>query len=53
LLPLVELKGIGRARARKLYKAGITRPSEVKKNLSKVELILGKKVSLIIAKQLL
>lgn len=53
LLPLVELKGIGRARARKLYQAGITRPSEVKKNLSKIESILGKKVSLILAKQLL
>jgi helicase len=53
LLPLVELRGIGRARARKLYKAGITKPSEVKKNLHKVEALLGKKVSLAVAKQLL
>ena len=53
LLALVELKGIGRARARKLYRAGITKPSEVKKNMHKVESLLGKKVSLTVVKQLL
>jgi helicase len=52
LLALVELKGIGRARARKLYNSGITKPSEIKKNIEKVELILGKNVALILSKQL-
>jgi helicase len=45
LLTLIELKGIGRVRARKLFRAGVTRPSEIVKNLHKVESLLGKKVS--------
>ncbi len=52
LLPLVELKGIGRIRARKLFRTGITKPSEIKKNFAKVEQLLGKKVSEQLAKQL-
>jgi helicase len=52
LLALVELKGIGRVRARKLFRSGITKPSEVKKNIVKVESILGKKVTENLKKQL-
>lgn len=52
LLLLVELKGVGRVRARKLFNAGIKTPSEVKKNLDKVEAILGKKVAQDLEKQL-
>jgi len=52
LLALVELRGIGRFRARKLFSAGITKPSEVKKNLVRVERLLGKKVADSLAKQL-
>jgi helicase len=52
LLLLVELKGIGRARARKLFNSGIKTPSEAKNNLEKVEMILGKKVSQELEKQL-
>ncbi len=53
LLLLVELKGIGRVRARKLFNAGIKRPSDIKSNLSKVEALLGKKVALELEKQTL
>jgi helicase len=53
LLLLVELRGIGRVRARKLFNVGIKKPSEVKANLHKVEAILGKKVAEQLAKQLL
>jgi len=52
LLALVELKGIGRVRARRLFRAGIKSPSEVKKNFFKVEKILGKMVSENIKKEL-
>ena len=52
LLLLVELKGVGRVRARKLFNNGIKRPSEVKNNLAKVEAILGKKVAEQLEKQL-
>ncbi len=52
LLALVELKGIGRVRARKLFNAGIKKVSEVKNNLPKVEAILGKKVADSIKNQL-
>jgi helicase len=45
LLLLVALKGIGRVRARKLFNAGIKRPSEVKNTPHIVEAILGKKVA--------
>lgn len=53
LLMLVELRGIGRVRARKLFGAGIKKPSEVKANLAKVEALLGKKVAEQIAGQLI
>ncbi|MEI7960927.1 MAG: helicase-related protein, partial [archaeon] len=53
LLMLVELRGVGRARARKLFAAGIKKPSEVKTNLAKVEAILGKKVADELARQLI
>ncbi len=52
LLLLVELKGVGRVRARKLFNAGIKRPSEIKSNIAKVEAILGKKVADHLEKQL-
>ena len=52
LLALVELRGIGRARARKLFGAGITKPSEIRKNITRVEQLLGKKVSDSLKKQL-
>jgi len=52
LLALIELKGIGRVRARKLFRAGITKPSEIAKNIHKVESLLGKKVSEQLASQL-
>jgi helicase len=52
LLSLVELKGIGRVRARKLFKAGIKTPNEVKKKIFEVEKLLGKKVAEGLKKQL-
>jgi len=52
LLLLVELKGIGRVRARKLFSIGIKKPSEVKANIEKVEALLGKKVADLIKHQL-
>ena len=52
LLALVELRGIGRARARKLFNAGISRPSEIRKNILKVETLLGKKTTDSLKKQL-
>ena len=52
LLLLVELKGVGRVRARKLFNAGIKKPSEVKNNLVKVEALFGKKVADQLEKQL-
>jgi hypothetical protein len=52
LLQLVELKGIGRVRARKLFNLGIKKPLDIKKNYLKAESILGKKVFENIKKQL-
>lgn len=52
LLMLVELRGIGRVRARRLFTAGIKKPSEVKANIPKVEALLGKKVAEQLARQL-
>ncbi len=53
LLPLVELKGVGRKRARKLYNAGYTSPEKLKR-ADPVELakLVGPKVALNILKQL-
>ena len=53
LLLLVELKGVGRIRARKLFNAGIKRPSEIKPNIHKVQALLGKAVADQLEKQLL
>ena len=44
LLELVELKGIGRARARKLYNAGIRSKAELMENKQKAASLIGKKV---------
>ncbi len=52
LLALVELKGIGRARARKLFNLGIKKPSDIKNNLDTVEKLLGKNISDLLKKQL-
>ncbi len=52
LLQLVELKGVGRVRARKLFNAGIKKPTEIRNNLAKVESLLGKTVSDSLIKQL-
>ncbi|MFQ6050342.1 MAG: DEAD/DEAH box helicase [Candidatus Hydrothermarchaeota archaeon] len=55
LLSLVSLRGIGRARARKLYTHGLKTKEDLKKasadSLSKIELI-GEKVAISILKQL-
>ncbi len=45
LLELVELKGIGRVRARKLFNNGVRKPSDVKNNIYKIEHILGKQIA--------
>ena len=46
LLPLVKLKGIGRARARKLHKAGIRNATAIKNSSpEKLKEILGEKVA--------
>lgn len=52
LLPLVELKGIGRIRSRKLFNAGIKKPDDIKENRIKVESILGKQLFESIKRQL-
>lgn len=52
LLSLVELKGIGRVRARKLFNAGIKKPSDIKKQLFKTEKIVGKTIFDSLKKQL-
>jgi len=53
LLLLIELRGIGRMRARKLFDAGIKRPSEIRPNIHKVQALLGKTVADELEKQLL
>lgn len=53
LLPLIRLKGIGRVRARKLYKKGIKSVSSLKKiPLKRLQSILGRKVGKKIKEQL-
>ncbi|AEA47837.1 DEAD/DEAH box helicase [Archaeoglobus veneficus] len=45
LLDLVEIKGIGRARARKLYTAGIRNRRELVENRQKAAVVIGKRVA--------
>ncbi len=45
LVRLVKLRGIGRARARLLFKSGIKSPADMKKSPQAVESVLGKKVA--------
>jgi helicase len=53
LLPLVNLHGVGRVRARKLYSAGITKPSEISKaGLERLKTLLGEKTAEKVLKQL-
>jgi helicase len=42
---LVELKGIGRVRARRLYNAGIRSKEDIIKNKDKLPALIGKKVA--------
>lgn len=44
LLPLVELKGIGRVRARRLWRAGLKNREDVAKNREKAAKTVGEKV---------
>ncbi|MDD4250828.1 MAG: DEAD/DEAH box helicase [Candidatus ainarchaeum sp.] len=52
LLQLVELKGIGRVRARKLFNNKIKTINDVKNNLPKIERVLGKTIAENLKKQL-
>lgn len=53
LLPLVQLRGIGRVRARKLYSAGLARLADVKKApLEKLSSLLGDTLAASVLKQL-
>ncbi len=45
LLELVEIRGIGRVRARKLFRAGIRSKEDVVKNRDRLPSIIGKKVA--------
>ncbi len=45
LLDLVELKGIGRVRARKLFRAGIKSKEDLIRNRDRLPSILGKKIA--------
>lgn len=45
LLDLVELKGIGRVRARKLFRAGIKSKEDIVKNRDRLPALIGKKVA--------
>lgn len=51
LLLLVELKGIGRVRARKLFSLGIKKPSDIKLNKGKIEAAFGKNIAEQLLKQ--
>jgi len=45
LLDLIELRGIGRVRARKLYRAGIRSKEDVIKNRDRLPALIGKKTA--------
>ena len=52
LIELVQLKGIGRVKARKLYKAGIKNIEDLKKKKNILKEIIGKKTAENVLKQL-
>lgn len=52
LLRLIKIKGIGRVRARRLYKSGIKTYADIKKAKPQLEKLLGKKVAASVLKQL-
>ncbi len=52
LLPLTALRGVGRVRARKLFRKGIKTPSELKKNKELAKVTLGPKIFSNLSKQL-
>ncbi len=53
LLELVELKGIGRVRARKLFRAGIRSREDILRNKEKLPSLLGKKIAQNVLEQLI
>ncbi len=53
LLDLVELKGIGRVRARKLFRAGIRSKDDLLKNRDKLPSLLGRKIAENVLEQLI
>lgn len=53
LIPLCELRGIGRARGRRLYNAGVKGISDVKRtDVKDLEKVLGQKVAIAVKQQL-
>ncbi|MFH1720990.1 MAG: DEAD/DEAH box helicase [Candidatus Altiarchaeota archaeon] len=53
LLPLVKIRGVGRVRARKLFNAGLKRPTELKEaSISQLSSLVGKKTAQNILRQL-
>jgi helicase len=54
LIPLIGIKGVGRVRARKLFKFGIKNPADLKKaDLEKLKKLLGEKTAEKILEQLI
>ncbi len=51
LIPLVQIPGVGRKRARLLYNNGIKKPEDVVMNLEKVKALLGQKLGERVAKE--
>ncbi|MBW9141113.1 MAG: DEAD/DEAH box helicase [Candidatus Aramenus sp.] len=51
LIPLVQIPGVGRKRARLLYSNGIKRPEDVIMNVEKVKGLLGQKLGEKVAKE--
>ncbi|MCI2413729.1 MAG: DEAD/DEAH box helicase [Candidatus Aramenus sp.] len=51
LIPLVQIPGVGRKRARLLYSNGIKRPEDVVMNVEKVKGLLGQKIGEKVAKE--